>query len=150
MIPNIVPYQTPQYCMGVVFMSINKQEAGEGLKSGMAIAKSNPIAKVIIVVDDDINILDPIAMLFAMGSRWQPSPAAKILDEAFGLMTDPSQVEYQKTSKIVIDATRQIPGEGGQDVFPKTNRALLEEGSPDVWTIVDSKFGEQLKSWKEV
>jgi UbiD family decarboxylase len=149
-IPNIVAYQTPQYCMGVVFMSINKQEAGEGLKSGLAIAKSNPIAKVIVVVDDDINILDPISMLFAIGSRWQPSPAAEILEEAFGLMTDPSQVEYQKTSKIVIDATRQIPGEGGQEVFPKTNRALLEEGSPDVWTIVDNKFGEQLKAWKEV
>ena len=123
--------------MGVVFMSINKQEAGEGLKSGLAIAKSNPIAKVIVVVDDDINILDPIQMLFAIGSRWQPHPAAEILENAFGLMTDPSQVEYQKTSKIVIDATRQTPGEGGQDTFPKQTGPCLKKGRPTsgpLWT----------------
>ena len=45
--------------------------------------------------------------------------------------------EYQKTSKIVIDATMQFPGEGGQEEFPKTNRALLEEGEPDIWTATD-------------
>jgi len=150
LIPNLVEYQTPQYCMGVVFMSIDKQEPGEGLKAGKAIAKSNPIAKVVVVVDKDINILDPIEMLMAIGSRWQPYPAAEILEEAFGLMTDPSQVEYQKTSKIVIDATMQLPGEGGQDEFPLRNREYLSRGAPDVWEIVDEKFGEQLRNWQEV
>ncbi|MGI9289768.1 MAG: UbiD family decarboxylase domain-containing protein [Gammaproteobacteria bacterium] len=149
-IPNLVEYQTPQYCMGIVFMSIDKQNPGEGLKAGKAIARSNPIAKVVIVVDKDINILDPIEMLMAVGSRWQPYPAAEILDEAFGLMTDPSQVEYQKTSKIVIDATMQLPGEGGQDEFPLRNREYLTRGAPDIWEIVDEKFGEQLKDWREV
>jgi len=149
-IPSLVEYQTPQYCMGVVFMSIDKTEPGEGLKSGKAIAKSNPIAKVVVVVDKDINILDPVEMLMAIGSRWQPYPAAEIIEEAFGLMTDPSQVEYQKTSKIVIDATIQLPGEGGQDEFPLRNRQHLEQGEPDIWEIIDAKFGEQLKSWKEV
>ncbi len=149
-IPSLVEYQTPQYCMGVVFMSIDKTQPGEGLKAGRAIAKSNPIAKVVIVVDKDINILDPVEMLMAIGSRWQPYPAAEILKEAFGLMTDPSQVEYQKTSKIVIDATMQLPGEGGQEEFPLRNRTHLEQSEPDIWEIVDAKFGEQLRNWKEV
>jgi len=65
-------------------------------------------------------------------------------------MTDPSQVEYQKTSKIVIDATMQWPEEGGQDEFPLRNRTHLEQGAPDIWEIVDEKFGEMLKNWKEV
>ena len=149
-IPNLVEYQTPQYCMGVVFMSINKTKPGEGLKAGKAIARSNPIAKVVIVVDSDINILDPIEMLMAVGSRWQPYAANHVFEIAFGLMTDPSQVEYQKTSKIVIDATMQLPGEGGQDEFPLRNREHLQRGEPDIWEIVDAKFGEQLKDWKEV
>jgi len=149
-IPGLVEYQTPQYCMGVVFMSIKKTQPGEGLKAGKAIAKSNPIAKVVIVVDEDINILDPIEMLMAVGSRWQPYPAAEILQEAFGLMTDPSQVEYEKTSKIVIDATVQLPEEGGRDDFPLRNREHLSRGAPDVWEIVDSKFGQALKDWREV
>jgi 4-hydroxy-3-polyprenylbenzoate decarboxylase len=149
-IPGIVEYQTPQYSMGVVFMSINKTEPGEGLKSGLAIARTNPIAKVVIVVDADINILDPVEMLMAVGSRWQPYPASEILEDAFGLFTDPSQVEYQKTSKIVIDATMQIPGEGGQDEFPLRNREHLVRNDPEIFEIIDRKFGEQLKNWKEV
>jgi 4-hydroxy-3-polyprenylbenzoate decarboxylase len=149
-IPNLVEYQTPQYCMGIVFMSIDKTKPGDGLKAGRSIAKSNPIAKVVIVVDKDINILDPIEMLMAVGSRWQPSPAAEILDKAFGLQTDPSQVVYKQTSKIVIDATMQLPGEGGQEEFPMRNRTLLEQGVPDIWEIVDEKFGAQIKDWKEI
>ncbi|MCP4001869.1 MAG: UbiD family decarboxylase [Gammaproteobacteria bacterium] len=150
LVPGIVEYQTPQYCMGVVFMSIDKTKPGEGLKSGRTIAKSNPIAKVVVVVDKDINILNPIEMLMTIGSRWQPYPATLIIEEAFGLMTDPSQVENRKTSKIVIDATMQWPEEGGQEEFPLRNRTLLEQGEPDIWEIVDSKFGETLRNWKEV
>ena len=134
--------------MGCVVMSIDKTQPGQGLEAGMVIAKRNPIAKVIIVVDTDINILDHASVLFAVGSRWQPYPAATILKEAFGLMTDPSQVEYQKTSKIVIDATKQIPGEGGQEEFPKTNRELLIAGAPDAFQRVEEFYLEALQNWK--
>jgi 3-polyprenyl-4-hydroxybenzoate decarboxylase len=89
-------------------------------------------------------------MLMAIGSRWQPYPAAEIFKNAFGLMTDPSQVEYQKTSKIVIDATMQWPEEGGQDEFPLRNREHLTRGVPDIWEIVDEKFAQTLRDYKEV
>jgi 3-polyprenyl-4-hydroxybenzoate decarboxylase len=65
-------------------------------------------------------------------------------------MTDPSQVVYQQTSKIVIDATMQWPEEGGQDEFPLRNREHLTRGAPDVWEIVDEKFGPVLMDWREV
>ena len=147
-IPSFVEYTNPQDTMGCVVMSIDKTQPGQGLEAGMVIAKRNPIAKVIIVVDTDINILDHASVLFAVGSRWQPYPAATILKEAFGLMTDPSQVEYQKTSKIVIDATKQIPGEGGQEEFPKTNRELLIAGAPDAFQRVEEFYLEALQNWK--
>ena len=63
-------------------------------------------------------------------------------------MTDPSQVEYATTSKIVIDATRQIPGEGGKEDFPKTNRELLLAGAPDIFSRVDELYGDALRDWK--
>jgi len=116
----------------------------------MKIAQRNPIAKVIIVVDKDINIFDRTDVMFAVGSRWQPNPASTIIDETFGLMTDPSQVKYARTSKIVIDATRQLPGEGGKEVFPKTNRELLINGAPDSFEQVQKLFGEALSNWKRV
>ena len=150
MVPQFVEYTNPQDTMGIVVMSIDKTGPGQGLKGGMAIAQRNPIAKVVIVVDKDINILDRREVMFAIGSRWQPYPASEIIEETLGLFTDPSQVEYSKTSKIVIDATRQLPGEGGKEVFPKTNRELLIEGAPDSFAQVQKLFGDALANWKRV
>jgi len=150
MIPQFVEYTNPQDTMGIVVMSIDKTGPGQGLEGGMKIAQRNPIAKIIIVVDKDINIFDRTDVMFAVGSRWQPNPAAKIIEETFGLMTDPSQVKYARTSKIVIDATRQLPGEGGKEVFPKTNRELLHTGAPDSFEQVQKLFGEALANLKRV
>jgi 4-hydroxy-3-polyprenylbenzoate decarboxylase len=148
MVPNFVEYTNPQDTMGIVVMSIDKDGPGQGLEAGMKIAQRNPIAKIVIVVDKDINVLDRTDVMFAVGSRWQPYPASEIIEKTFGLMTDPSQVEYAKTSKIVIDATRQLPGEGGKAVFPKTNRELLIAGAPDSFDQVNKLYGQALSEWK--
>lgn len=149
-IPNFVAYTNPQDTMGVVVLSIDKTAPGQGLEAGKKIAERNPIAKVVVVVDKDINVLDRTAVVFAIGSRWQPHPASYIIEETLGLFTDPSQVEYARTSKIVIDATRQLPGEGGKEVFPETNRALLEKGAPGIFARVDEFYGDALTEWKRI
>jgi 4-hydroxy-3-polyprenylbenzoate decarboxylase len=149
-IPNFVEYTNPQDTMGIVIMSIDKTGPGQGLEAGMKIAKRNPIAKIVIVVDKEINILDRREVMFAVGSRWQPYPASEIIEETFGLMTDPSQVKYARTSKIVIDATRQMVGEGGKETFPETNRDLLIEGAPGVFEHVEKVYGEALSNWKRI
>jgi 4-hydroxy-3-polyprenylbenzoate decarboxylase len=149
-IPQFVAYTNPQDTMGIVVLSIDKTGPGQGIKSGMAIAKRNPIAKIVIVVDKDINIYDRTDVMFAIGSRWQPDPASEIISETLGLMTDPSQVKYARTSKIVIDATRQLPGEGGKAEFAKTNRELLKAGAPDSFARAKEAFGEALENWKRV
>ena len=149
-VPEFVEYTNPQDTMGIVVMSIDKTGPGQGLKGGMAIAQRNPIAKVVIVVDKDVNVLDRTEVMFAVGSRWQPYPASAIIEKTLGLQTDPSQVEYARTSKIVIDATRQLPGEGGKADFPRTNRELLSEGAPNAFAEVDELFREALSNWKQV
>ena len=49
------------------------------------------------------------------------------------------------SSKIVIDATRQWPEEGGPQVYPERNRTLLLNGAPDVFKRVDEKFGALIR-----
>ena len=149
-IPNFVDYHGPQDSMGVVVVSIDKKAAGEGLAAGRVIAQRNPIAKVVIVVDKDINVLDRTNVMMAVGSRWQPHPAAEIIEDSPGLFTDPSQVVTGRTSKIVIDATMQLPDEGGRERFPKLNRTLLVEGAPSVFEEVDRLFGATLDGWEQV
>ena len=60
---------------------------------------------------------------------------------------EPSSPVRERSAKIVIDATRQWPEEGGPDVYPGRNRALLEEGAPEAIPSVDAEFGELLRSW---
>ena len=44
--------------------------------------------------------------------------------------------------KMIIDATRQLPGEGGPAAFPKTNREILTTLAPEAFTRVDAKWGD--------
>ena len=146
-IPNLVEFHYPQDTMGVAFLSIDKTAPGQGLEAGRVIAMRLPISKVIVVVDKDLDVLDRTQMLFAMGSRWQPDPAAEIIPDARAIITDPSTVVPLRTSKIVIDATRQWPEEGGPAVYAKRNRTLLEEGAPEAFAQVDAEFGDMIKNW---
>ncbi len=147
-VPNLVELYQPQDVMGVPSMAMDKTAAGQGLAAGRRIAQRNPIAKIVIVVDKDVDVMDRTEVLFAMGSRWQPHPAAEIIEDAVGIITDPSQKVQGRTSKIVIDATRQLPEEGGREHFPETNRALLEQGAPEVFAEVERMFGARLREWR--
>ena len=146
-VPNLVESYQPQDVMGVYIISIDKDGPGQGLKAGHGVADRNPIAKVVIVVDKDIDVLDRTQVMFALGSRWQPSPATEILKDLTGIVTDPSQPVQGKTSKIIIDATMQWPEEGGREKFPATNRALLEKDEPNVFAEVDRLYGTSLTRW---
>jgi 4-hydroxy-3-polyprenylbenzoate decarboxylase len=149
-VPNFVDYHMPHDVMGVVAVSIDKNAPGQGLEAGRAIAARNPIAKVVIVVDKDIDVLSRTAIVFAVGSRWQPDPASEIIADARGIITDPSQLIEGRTSKIIIDATRQLPEEGGREKFPETNRALLLQGAPEIFAEVDALYGQRLIDYKRV
>ena len=150
LVPNLVEFHYPQDMMGVAFLSIDKTAPGQGMEAGRRIAARIPIVKVMVVVDKDMDVLNRSDMLFAMGSRWQPHPASEIMRDARGIVTDPSQTERGKTSKIVIDATRQWPEEGGPEVYPGLNRTLLKEGAPEVFDLVRRRHGHVLNSWKVV
>ncbi len=149
-VPNFVDYHMPHDAKGVVAVSIDKDAPGQGLEAGRVIAARNPIAKVVIVVDKDIDVLSRTAIVFAVGSRWQPNPASEIIADARGIITDPSQLIEGRTSKIIIDATRQLPGEGGRDKFPDTNRALMLQGAPEIFAEVDALYGQRLIDYKRV
>lgn len=146
-IPNLVAYHGPQYAMGVVHMSIDKTAPGQGLEAGKKVVSGFGIAKIVIVLDKDVNVLDQREVMAAVGARWQPKDAFHVVDEGSGLFTDPSQPKYGRTSKIVIDATRKWPEEGGREDFPKSNRALLEEGAPDAFAEVNAEYMDLLRGW---
>ena len=100
-----------------------------------------------IVVDDDLDVTNRTEMVFALGSRWQPYTATHIYEELRGMPLDPSAPNRPMSSKIVIDATRQWPEEGGPKVYPELNRARLEKLAPESFARADAKWGELIRNW---
>jgi hypothetical protein len=59
---------------------------------------------------------------------------------------DPSCRDMFLSSKIVIDATRQLESEGGPEIFPDDNLSVLEERAPGAFKLVESKWEDYFKS----
>jgi 4-hydroxy-3-polyprenylbenzoate decarboxylase len=147
-IPNLIDFHYPQDMMGVAFLRIDKTAPGQGMAAGQAVADRVRICKVIVVVDKDLDVLDRVQMLFAMGSRWQPAFASKIIENGPGNITDPSSIVQGETSKIIVDATMQWPEEGGPTgEYAKRNRVLLEELAPEAMAKADTEFSDALRNW---
>jgi 4-hydroxy-3-polyprenylbenzoate decarboxylase len=140
--PFVVDLYTRNDATGFFFISIDKTEPGQAMKVGKAIAQRVPIAKVVIIVDKDLDVMKASDIWLAMGTRWQPFSASHLIESSPTIALDPSSKDRSTSSKIVIDATRQLPEEGGPDIFPELSRALLEQGAPDAFARVDAKWGD--------
>jgi 3-polyprenyl-4-hydroxybenzoate decarboxylase len=81
-------------------------------------------------------------VLHAVGTRWQPVPGSLLVDHTIHMPIDPSLKDMFKSSKIVIDATRQLPSEGGPDSWAPDLRTVMDEQAPEAFQIVDKKWDE--------
>lgn len=147
--PYLVEYYQPTDTMGITYLAIKKTKPGQGLEIGKAVARTDPIAKITVVLDDDVDLLNQQDILRAIVSRWQPHPATHIVADGRGIIIDPSQRAPRETSKIAIDATRQLPEEGGPAVFAANSRDLLNELRPDAIDEAAQLYGDLLREWSE-
>jgi len=145
-IPGLIEINQPVDTTGLCFVRIKKTAPGQGLKIGKRLAAIVPLFKVTVVVDEDVDVLNWYEVGLAMGARYTPATATAIF-EGRGMPLDPSSGDRGKSSKLVIDATRQWPEEGGPAVYPKLNRTLLEELEPDAMDKAKARWGDVISSW---
>jgi 2,5-furandicarboxylate decarboxylase 1 len=81
---------------------INEGDAKLAIDAALAGHRS---MKMVTIVDEDIDITDPVRVEWAMMTRWQPDLDTVILSDQKGSSLDPSRLENGKTAKIGIDAT---------------------------------------------
>ena len=146
--PNVKMLHTPVEATGLCFVSFKKQKPGEALEIGKRIAQIIGIAKIIVMVDDDVEVLDRTQVMHALGARWQPQPATAIIPEMRGMALDPSLIKRPMTSKIVIDATRQLPEEGGPKTYQALNRAELERLAPEAFNKVTALWSKWVGKYR--
>jgi len=94
-------------------LAVEKPYEGFGKYIGLAALGSTPgrYLKRVIVVDDDVDPFDPVAVEWAVATRVQSHRDVEVLKEVTGNFLDPSlprqeQVGPARTSKMIIDATR--------------------------------------------
>jgi len=141
LIPEITDYR---YQDSVTFIAIDKAAPGQALEVGKRLARMIPVFKIVMMVDADVDLWNPAELFMAFATRWQAHPASHIFSDLPAMPLEPSSPERERTSKIVIDATRQWPDEGGPETFPAYSRDVLRRHDPAIFERIDRKWSDVL------
>lgn len=139
-VPGFLNMHLLLQALGVYIVQINKTSPGQGISAGLAASSSSGLAKVVIVVDKDVNIYRLDDVMASLGSRWQPVPGTVLIPQSQGAPLDPSAPKRGLTSRVIIDATRQFESEGGPATMAPVSRELLEELAPNAFPNIDAKW----------
>lgn len=97
-------------------ISITKQKEGDGKNAILAALGAHTSMKLVVVVDDDIDVYDDDAVEWAIATRFQADKDLVVVQNARGSSLDPSAEET--TAKMGIDATKPIGGAGFDRIEP--------------------------------
>lgn len=113
---------------GIEVVKIKQRYPGHAARAGLA-ATGNYMGRVVIVVDEDINIRDPYEVLWAVGTRCDPETSVEIVRGFQSSTLDPRIPPDKKdagdftSSRMIINACK--PYHWIQE-FPAVNRCSSE------------------------
>ncbi len=112
--PNVVDVAlTPGGCGWLhAVVSLREPAPGQAVNVGLAVLAAHTSLKRVVLVDADIPVRDPMAVEWALATRFQPDRDLHVIGPARGSSLDPSRGEGSTTAKWILDAT--IPP--GRDV----------------------------------
>lgn len=109
-LPNVthVAYPKSGCCRFHAYIAMRKPAAGQA-RNAAAVALGDDLSlKLVVVVDDDVDIHDDRDVLWAMATRMQADADVDIMRNAMGAILDPSN-HAGLTAKMIVDATRPGP-----------------------------------------
>ncbi len=118
-------------------VSIKQMHAGHAKMAGLVAAgcgSSAYLGRMVIIVDDDIDITNPAEVMWAMATRWDPKTQTDIIDGCWTGYIDPMLLPERRegddmtNSRIIIYAVRPWHW---KDDFPKVN-AVSREYAGDI------------------
>jgi 2,5-furandicarboxylate decarboxylase 1 len=102
-------------CRFTAYVSVGPSHPAAGRHAALAALAADPIIKLVVVVDDDIDVYDDAQMLWAMATRVQPDRDVIVIPEAWGNELDPAghqpldrTARGGMNAKWIVDATRPI------------------------------------------
>ncbi len=89
------------------YVSLRKTAEGQGKQAIFSVMGADHYVKLVVVVDDDIDVFDEEQVLWAIATRMQANRDVFIVDAAMGTLLDPSATDAV-TAKMGIDATKPL------------------------------------------
>ena len=91
-----------------VVVSIKKRHPAEARNLALALLAANLGAKLVTVVDEDIDVFDPLQVEWATNTRVQPDRDVIILPNLYSPTLDPSAPASRTSAKMAVDATMPL------------------------------------------
>ena len=139
-VPEIVDYHMPPYGVfhNLVFVSIRKRYPGQAFKVMHALWGQGlmMLAKVIVVVDEEINVQNPSEAWWAVLNNIDPERDTIFTPGPADALDHAAELPHFG-SKMGIDGTRKLPGEGFRRPWP--DRIVM---SDEVREKIDSMWKE--------
>jgi len=107
------------------YIAIKKRADGEPKQAAMAAMVTDPNIKLVIVVDDDVDVFNEEQVLWALATRFQADRGLAIIPHALGSHLIPTAYGWNRLekgtmeSKLICDATKPLPPYD----FPRAARA---------------------------
>jgi 2,5-furandicarboxylate decarboxylase 1 len=96
------------------YVSIRQTRPGEAKHVIPVVLGVDHYLKLVIVVDDDIDVFDEADVLWAMATRAQADRDLVVIGGSLGAILDPSASPEGVTAKLGIDATRPLGHSGAE------------------------------------
>ncbi|MDW0187721.1 MAG: menaquinone biosynthesis decarboxylase [Nitrososphaeraceae archaeon] len=139
--PEVVDFSMPPagWFQGLAIVSIKKRYPGQAKKVMMGLWGMGQLSltKILIVVDQDVNVHDMNDVIWAVTTRADPKRDTMLIDNAPTDTLDPASSLLNLGSKMGIDATKKMKEEGYE-------RPIQEEAVPNESTVslVTKKWNE--------
>jgi len=88
------------------YVQVKQRRAGEARQIMLGLLGWDPYLKTVIAVDEDVDVTDDAAVLWALASHFQPAEDLFVVDGLPGSPLDPSSSMSGTTSRMALDATR--------------------------------------------
>jgi UbiD family decarboxylase len=107
-VPNVTAVHVPLSGTSsfTAYVAIKQSRPGEAKHVIPIVLGVDHYLKLVIVVDDDIDVFDESDVLWAVATRMQADRDLVVISESLGAMLDPSADDRGLTAKLGIDATR--------------------------------------------
>ncbi len=116
------------------YVSLRKTAEGQPLQAIMHALGMDHGLKLVVVVDEDVDVYNETDVLWAMSTRLQAGREVHVLRGGMGVILDPSATEGGVSDKLGIDATKPLSGFGERLELPEETldeaRALIERLRP--------------------